>query len=138
VALILDTGPTYALLDRSDAAHEACRALIEGATEPLVLPGPTLSEVDYWVSRRRGPAAMGALLDDVSAGAYQVEDLADRDYPRVAELLRAYQDLELGFVDAAVVAIAERLGEPKLATLDRRHFSVVRPRHVEVFRLLPG
>lgn len=138
MALILDTGPAYASLDRSDAAHEACRALIEGADEPLVLPSPTLGEIDYWVSRGLGAGAMAALLEDVYAGAYQVEDLALADYQRVAELLRVYEDLDLGFVDAAVVAIAERLGEPKLATLDRRHFTVVRPRHVDVFDLLPA
>lgn len=47
-------------------------------------------------------------------------------------------DLPLGFVDASVVAVAERLGERQVATLDRRHFSVVRPRHVKAFRLVPA
>jgi len=41
-------------------------------------------------------------------------------------------------VDAAVLAIVERLGEPKLATLDRRHFGMLRPRHVESLILLPA
>jgi hypothetical protein len=35
------------------------------------------------------------------------------------------------------MAAAERLGVSTIATLDRRHFSVVRPRHVETFELLP-
>jgi predicted nucleic acid-binding protein len=43
----------------------------------------------------------------------------------------------VGTVDASVVATAERLGIVEVATLDRRHFSVVRPRHTEAFRLLP-
>jgi hypothetical protein len=29
------------------------------------------------------------------------------------------------------------LAEPKLATLDRRHFSVVRPAHAEALTILP-
>jgi hypothetical protein len=36
------------------------------------------------------------------------------------------------------VAVAERLGLTEIATIDRRHFSVVRPRHVGAFTLLPG
>lgn len=46
-------------------------------------------------------------------------------------------DKELGAVDASVVAIAERLGVREIATLDRRHFSVVRPRHADVFSIVP-
>lgn len=49
MALILDTGPLYASLDRSDQDHAACRALIEAADEPLVIPAPVLVEVDYWI-----------------------------------------------------------------------------------------
>jgi hypothetical protein len=56
----------------------------------------------------------------------------------VRELLTRYRDFQLGFVDAAVVAVVERLGEPKLATLDRRHFGAIRPRHVEALELLPA
>jgi uncharacterized protein len=56
----------------------------------------------------------------------------------MAELVESYLDLPLGIVDAAVVAIAERLALTEIATLDHRHFSVVRPRHVPAFSLLPG
>ena len=49
-----------------------------------------------------------------------------------------YADLPLGTADASVVAVAERLGIAEVATLDRRHFTVVRPRHVTAFTLLPG
>ena len=38
-----------------------------------------------------------------------------------------YADLRVGFVDAAVLAVVERLRETKLATLDHRRFSVMRP-----------
>jgi hypothetical protein len=45
---------------------------------------------------------------------------------------------ELAHQDASIVAICERLREPKVATLDSRHFSVVRPRHIAALRLLPA
>jgi predicted nucleic acid-binding protein len=137
VALILDTGPLYASLDRDDADHRRCRGLIEGAEEALVLPAPVLPEVDYLVRSRMGPGPMLALLDDIEAGAYTVEDVAPPDHARIRFLVDRYADLDIGFVDAAVLAIVERLGEPKLVTLDRRHFGAMRPRHVDALELLP-
>jgi predicted nucleic acid-binding protein len=138
VALILDTGPLYASLDRRDRDHSRCRALIEGTDEALIIPSPVLPEVDYLVSERMGPAPMLALLVDVERGAYVVEDLVGEDYGRVRELMDRYADQGLGFVETSVLAIAERLGEPKVATFDHRHFSIVRPRHVDVLELVPN
>jgi len=43
----------------------------------------------------------------------------------------------LGFVDASVVAIAERLKLRTLLTTDRRDFHRVKPRHIRAFELLP-
>jgi predicted nucleic acid-binding protein len=79
-----------------------------------------------------------ALLSDIIEGAFAVEDLLQQDYVRVRELCDRYEDADIGFVDGSLVAIPKRLGEPKLATLDRRHFGIIRPRHVDAFRLLPG
>jgi uncharacterized protein len=85
-----------------------------------------------------GPAPMLALLSDVERGAYLVMDLLTDDYARVRQLLDRYADQDVGFVDSAVLAVVERLGEGKLATLDRRHFAVLRPRHVDALDLLPA
>ena len=138
MALILDTGPLYASLDRSDADHAACRALIESASEALVIPAPVLVEVDYWIHERLHPGVLVSLLDDVVAGAYDVASLEAADYVRIRELCDRYADSDIGFVDAAVLAVTERLGERKLATLDHRHFRLLRPRHVEALELLPA
>ncbi len=78
-----------------------------------------------------------ALLDDIVAGAYVVENLVATDFLRIRELCDRYADADIGFVDAAVLAVVERLGEEKLATLDRRHFGLLRPRHVDALTLLP-
>lgn len=137
MALVLDTGPLYASLDRSDADHRACRHLIETAAEPLIVPSPVLVELDYWIHQRLHPGVLLALLDDIVDGAYRIEDLHPQDYRRAREICDRYADADIGFVDAAVLAIVERLNESKLATLDRRHFGVRRPRHVDALRLLP-
>ena len=137
MALILDTGPLYASLDRRDRDHARCRRLIEECAERLVIPSPVLPELDYFVSERMGPAPMLALLADIERSAYVVEDLVADDYLRARSVMDRHADHDVGFVDASVLAITERLGEPKLATLDLRHFSVLRPRHVDALELLP-
>ena len=137
MALILDTGPLYASLDRSDADHAACRALIESATETRVIPAPVLVEVDYWIHTRLHPGVLVALLTDIEDGAYAVESLLPGDYERVRQLCDRYSDADIGFVDAAVLAVTERLGETKLASLDKRHFGLLRPRHCDALRLVP-
>jgi hypothetical protein len=64
-------------------------------------------------------------------------DLSSADYARIADLVTAYKSLPLGTTDASVIAIAERFGLTEVATLDRRHFTVVRPKHVDALTLLP-
>lgn len=126
-----------AVFDRTDADHQACRRLLETTIEPLIIPAPVLVELDYWIHARLHPGVLIAFLDDITAGAYLIEDLLPQDYHRVRELCDRYADADIGFVDAAVLAVVERLNEPKLATLDRRHFGMLRPRHVDALRLLP-
>jgi predicted nucleic acid-binding protein len=77
------------------------------------------------------------VLGQVRSGALVIENLTASDYERADQLMRTYADLKVGFVDCAVLAIVERLGERKLATLDHRHFAVMRPRHCKALELLP-
>jgi len=137
MALVLDTGPLYASLDRNDAQYRRCLDLLQDTVEPLVIPAPVLIEVDWLVQTRLHAGVFLALLDDIQAGAYRVEELHPEDYRRIREVCDRYGDADIGFVDAAVLAVVERLNESKLATLDYRHFSILRPRHVDVLRLLP-
>lgn len=137
MALILDTGPVYASLDRNDAAHSRCRDLIESTTERLVIPAPVLVEVDFWIQQRLTLRDLLGFLDDISVEAYVIEDLIPIDYFRIRDLCQRYADSDIGFVDAAVLAVVERLGEPKLATLDHRRFGLLQPRHVDALLLLP-
>lgn len=138
MALVLDTGPILADIDADDRYHVSCSELIRSSRERRVIPGPVLPEIDHFARARLGPEAFPALLRDIRRGSYDVEDLTAADYDRVEELLATYGGLNVGFVDAAVLAIVERLGETKLATLDRRHFAVMRPRHRQTLDLLPA
>ena len=89
------------------------------------------------MTQRMLPEVLVGFLRDIALGAYDVENLLSEDYARAAEICEQYADARVGFVDAAVLSIVERLGERKLATLDHRHFGLLRPRHVEALELLP-
>jgi len=101
-------------------------------------PAPVLVELDYLLTRELGADQFAAVLDTIAAGELDVEHLTSADHARAAELMRTYRDLRVGFVDCAVLAIVERLGETKLATLDHRHFATMRPRHIKALELLPA
>lgn len=96
-----------------------------------------LSELDYWCAERLSVDAWLVFLDDLRAGVYRTEAPTVADVDRCRQLQDQYRDLRLGVVDASLVALAERLDEVKIATLDERHLRVVRPRHVPAFDLLP-
>jgi uncharacterized protein len=96
-----------------------------------------MAEVGHLVGARGGWQAEVRLLMAVSAGELSVEQFHPADAERTAELVSKYRDLPLGTVDASVVAAAERLNVTTIATLDHRHFGVVRPAHVTAFALLP-
>jgi hypothetical protein len=96
-----------------------------------------LPELDHLIRTRLHPDFLLGVLDDVIDGVYHVEGLLAEDYVRVRQICSQYADGNVGYVDAAVLAVVERLNEPKLATLDHRHFRMLRPRHVDALTLLP-
>jgi predicted nucleic acid-binding protein len=111
--------------------------LLQSHPGPLVVPTLVITEVAYLVATRLGTGAEVRFLGDLATGSLLAEPVVPADWLRIAELVGRYRDLPLGTVDASVVATAERLGIVEVATVDHRHFSVVRPRHTEVFALLP-
>ena len=135
MALIVDTGPLVALLDATDPDHERCADLLQQSAEPRVVPVCVLVEVEYIL--RPWPEAFAALLTDFEAGSFDPLELPVRWLLRTGELVDRYRDLSLGLVDATVVAATEMLSETKVATLDHRHFAVVRPAHTPALTLLP-
>ncbi len=111
--------------------------LLENHPGPLLVPSLVLTEVAYLLSTRLGWRPEVRWLGDLASGSFTIEPVRAPDLLRMAELVARYHDLPLGTVDASVVASAERLGAVDLATLDHRHFNVVRPNHAKAFNLLP-
>lgn len=122
MSVLLDTGIVYAYYDRSDRWHDRARKLLQAGQRGLILPSPVIAEVDHLLGHRLGARGRQVFYSGIVEGYYLVVDLPQDAYARVAELNRQFADLDLGFVDAAVVAVAEALGLSRIATADRRHF----------------
>jgi len=135
--LIVDTGVLLAAADRADPDHRACAELLEAAASALCASPFVVAETAYLIGRQLGPAAEARFFRSIADGEISVEQLTGTDLARIADLVETYADMPLGGGDASVVALAERLGETVIATLDRRHFGVVRPAHATAFDLVP-
>lgn len=136
IATLLDTGPLIAVVDRDDKHHASCVRLLEELEGPLLLPSTILIEAGWTINRHMG-SRVHAQFFDLVTDEFELVDLLRTDVRRMAELVRAYQDARLDPADASVIAIAERLNVTQIATLDRRDFSLVRPRHVSALTLFP-
>jgi uncharacterized protein len=135
--LVAGTGPLVAAADRADKDHAACRELLEGDEGPLVTTAMVIAEAACLIDRQLGAEAEAALYTSIIQGQLEVADLSVTDWRRIQDLVSTYADLRLGGTDASVVALAERHGAVRIATLNRRDFAVVRPRHADAFELLP-
>ncbi|HET9656404.1 MAG TPA: PIN domain-containing protein [Kineosporiaceae bacterium] len=138
--ILVDTGPLVAAALSGDVNHVRCTELFTALhlnREALLVPALVVTEVCYLLEREVGPWVEAGFLESVAEGDFAVVDLEPADYARAGELVVQYADLPLGAVDASVIALAERLGITEVATLDRRHFTVVRPRGIGPLILLP-
>lgn len=137
MALVVDTGVLFAGLDADDPDHKPCARLLGDSTEAIVVPAPVLVELDYWLRKAATADAWLAFCEDVDAGVYRLFHLDSAHLVDAARLQAKYSDQPLGFVDAAVVVTCEALGEAKVATLDRRHFSIMRTVDGTPLQLIP-
>lgn len=133
----MDAGPLYAYVDADDDYHAECLELLESHPGPLLVPELVITEVAYLLGTRLGAEAEVRFLGDFAAGNLTPEPVAAGDWLRMAGLVSTYRHLPLGSVDASVIAAIERRNLHEVATLDRRHFTVVRPRHADALSLLP-
>ncbi len=135
--LIVDTGPIVAYVNSRHPDHVACAELLDSRRDELVVTPYLVTEACYLVGKYVGSAAEINLVDALAAGDLLQMDTTASDLNRMAQLMRQYEDFPLDVTDASVIAVAERLRLSEVATLDRRHFGAVAPRHTNALRLLP-
>jgi hypothetical protein len=133
--LLVDTGILYALADADDSWHARAKKFFQSRQDGLIAPVTVIPEVCYLLHDRLGARVELKFVRAVERGEVVAVELTAAEWARLANVMEEYP--ELGFVDASVVALAERLRLKEIVTTDRRHFAVVRPKHVRKFHLLP-
>jgi predicted nucleic acid-binding protein len=73
----------------------------------------------------------------VARGVLSILPLDAADAPRMRELMESYRDLPMDLADAALVRVAERMRLDRVFTLDRKDFTVYRPKGLGTFDLVP-
>ncbi len=136
-SLIIDTGVIYALADRKDDWHATAARFMSEFRGRLFVPSTVVPEACYLLNTYLGQDAEMALIQSLISREMVLEHSTTQDLVRIAELLKKYHDANIGFVDAAVVALAERLKICGILTTDRRHFAAIKPQHCKEFKLLP-
>jgi predicted nucleic acid-binding protein len=138
VVALIDTSAVLAAVDRADPAHERVVSALAMERSTILLPIVTLPEVAFLITRRHGAVRAAAAMDRLVRGIWPITGSETPDLHRATELMARYADARIGFVDAAIAALAERVGAARIYTLDRRDFALLRPRHVPAFELLPA
>lgn len=100
-------------------------------------PAMVVAEATFMIERSGGSIAEAAFLRSLRSPRYIIEAPTSDDLRRASELVERYADLRLGGTDASVIALAERLGDSTMFTLDRRHFAVVQTATPAGLTLLP-
>ena len=59
------------------------------------------------------------------------------DVQAARKVIARYRDQAFGLADASIVVLARRYSTRRVATLDRRHFTVLRPLSGGRFSILP-
>lgn len=120
-----------------DSWNARARDFLEDFGGVLVVPSTVVPEACYLLNAYLGLKAERRFINSLVHGELRVEHFGREDLKRAYELLKLYSDANIGFVDASIVAIAERLRATKILTTDRRHFSIIKPVHSKAFTLLP-
>jgi uncharacterized protein len=133
---IADTGFVVALLNQTDSHHQDVTQIYTQHPS-IILPQTVLAEVAYLLGREAGISAVYKFLRGLPASRFQLTALTPPDVIRIAEILEQYVDSRIDFVDASVMAIAERYNSKIILTLDQRDFRLFRPHHCDAFEIFP-
>jgi predicted nucleic acid-binding protein len=134
--VIADTGFLVALANRSDHYHADVIPIYRQYPQ-ILLPQLVLVEVAYLIGRDAGILTVVNFLQSLPDSRFELMTATDQDIARTASILRQYVDSKVDFVDACVMAIAERLNILTILTIDQRDFRLFRPSHCQSFTLLP-
>lgn len=136
--ILIDASGLIAALDESQPEHTAAAEALRRAGAPRILSPFVLAELDYLLAKRVSASVARDLVDDVAAGAYQLEPFDIDDLAAAVKIMDRLPGVNLGLADASIVVLAERHRVRDVLTLDERHFRVLRAPGGRPFRILPA
>lgn len=125
--VLVDTGPLVAASNLRDRAHALSAALVTELGRNLVVLAPVIFEVDQLLRSRVSSSAARAFLKAMAGGEHLVAFMTQGLLQRATEIDQKYSDLDLGFVDSAVMAYAER-HDLLILTFDFQDFRATAPK----------
>jgi uncharacterized protein len=134
--VLADSGFVVALANRTDQRHTEIRPVYNQYAK-IFLPQLVLVEVAYLIGRDAGIETVVKFLKGLPVSRFEVIEASVQDIQRTAQILEQYADSKVDFVDAIIMAMAERLSIRTILTIDQRDFRIFRPTHCESFTLKP-
>ena len=115
--VLLDTGPIVALLDPTDSFHHPCAQAIAQIRVPLLTCEVVIAESCHLLRGLRG--APEAVLENVSAGAFQLPLALSQSAHEIRRILQRYHDQDIDLADACLIHLASEFATGEILTLDR-------------------
>jgi len=142
-AALLDTGPVVAFVSRDDVHHTSTVAALKRSAKEgrsLCTSWEVIGEA-YTLCRVRGvPTPSWTLAQTVLRWAWEsavtVLGASEADHGRTVEILTKHLDQRLSYVDALLLAVAERHAVEEVLTVDGSHFGAVRLNHVPLITVV--
>jgi predicted nucleic acid-binding protein len=136
--VIVDTSAVLAYFDAGEPDRDAVSDVIDRSEEPLVVSPYVVAELDYLIATRVGVKAELAALQELAGGAWELAAFGvPGDLDEVISIIKKYRDQHIVAADASNVVLADRYHTRTIATLDRRHFDVLRPLSGRRFSVVP-
>lgn len=123
--ILTDAGPLVAIIDRGEADHVRCLAILEELASPMLTTWPAFTEAMYLLGDAAGWPGQEPLWRLVRREDLQVAEVGRRTVQRMEALMAKYRDLPMDLADASLVALAEETGLTRIFTLDE-HFHLYR------------
>ena len=134
--IIVDTSALYALMRVDDPMSQSVLEAIRDDPVRVVSPY-VVAELDYLFLTRYGVVQELRVMEELASGNFDLASIGAADIIGCTRVMSRYQDQRVGVTDASMVILADRYGTDRIATLDRRHFSVLRGLDGQPFELLP-
>ena len=135
--MVVDTSALLAFFDSNEPQHEAVSAALQAADEPFIVSPYVIAELDYLVLSRHGVAAQREVLGELTGGAWELAHMDRERLQTVMLVVEQYSDVPEGAADASNMVLAQAYGTRTIATLDRRHFTILRFSDGSAPHLLP-